>query len=131
MATPIYTGISFPFRKSGVQLPAPATDDDLIKESLKQIILTSPGERLMRPTVGSGARSFVFETNDQLLAAQIRTNVGNSIARLEPRVMVQAIVVERVKSDKSGDPRDLDSVIVTVHYVVPATQKRDEVSVQV
>lgn len=129
--SPIFRGISFPFRRSGTQVPAEATDDDLIRESLTQLILTATGERLMRPEVGSGATSFVFETNDELLAVQIRTTIGNAIAKLESRVIVERIQVERVRSDEAGSPRDLDSVVVTVSYVVPATQQRDDVSVQV
>lgn len=129
--SPIFRGISFPFRKKGVQVPAEAVDDQLIRETLQQLILTSTGDRVMRPTLGSGALSFAFETNNELLAAQIRTTVSNAIARLESRVIVRGILVEREKSDKSGGADVEDSVVITVSYVVPATQRQDEVSVQV
>lgn len=127
MADNIFTGIAFPFRKGTTSFPEGSVDDRLIREELMQLLLTARGERVMRPELGTDAQSFVFETNDELLASNIRTVVANAIAKFEPRILLRAIDVERAASG----PDRLDNVIITVSYVVPATQQQGEVSVQI
>ena len=127
---PIFQGIGFPFRRGGDQIPAVSTDDQLIADTIAQLILTSPGERVMRPELGSAATTFVFETNKETLAALVRSTIGNTIARYEPRVVVRSIDVERLDSAKTS-VASKDSVLITVKYVVPATQEQNSVSIQV
>jgi phage baseplate assembly protein W len=114
----VYKGIAFPFGKGGTGLPAAAGDDEVVKQSLIQIVQTGMGERVMRPEVGSKASSFVFENNDVLLQALISTELSRAIAAQEPRVQVRRIGVEIQNSD----------VIVTIEYFVPATSTLDRVS---
>ena len=54
---------------------------DLIKQNLKMILLTIPGERIMQPTYGVGIKRYLFEleTNDNVydiliddIAAQVK-----------------------------------------------------------
>ena len=35
--------------------------EDLIKQNLKMLVLTAPGERVMEPNYGAGLRNFLFE----------------------------------------------------------------------
>jgi len=118
-------GISFPFGADEQAFPAPSTDEALIKENLVQLILMSKGERIMRPELGTGAQSFVFEDNDDLLASFIRTTLTNAISTYEPRVILQRIDVVRDRSSSAY----FDTTTVTVYYVVSATQTADSVSV--
>jgi phage baseplate assembly protein W len=127
MATEIYKGMAFPFQVGSSGLPAATSDEDLIKESLIQIVLTSKGERVMRPEFGSGAFTYVFESNDQLLSSAVRNSVANAIGQFEPRVAVQRIDVQKAKND--GEYSYADSIIVTVYYIVLSTQNQDSVSV--
>jgi len=123
--TNIYKGIAFPFGASASSLPAAAVDDALIKDTLTQLVITGNGERVMRPELGSGAYSYVFESNDDLMAAAIRVAIANVIAKYEPRVIVQRIDVEKDTSDGKYQ----DTVVVTISYVVIATQQPDSVTV--
>jgi phage baseplate assembly protein W len=126
----IFRGIGFPFRRGDEEIPKAATDDELLADTLAQLILTAPGTRVMRPELGSGATAFAFETNDEVLAGLIRTTVGNVIARFESRVIVRRIDVVRSNVSKT-DTINKDSVTITVNYVVPATQETNSVSIQV
>jgi hypothetical protein len=107
----IYKGIAFPFQFSAQAFPAPATDNDLIKQSLVQIIMTSRTERVMRPDFGSDAYSYIFESLDENLAVLVRSTISGAIAKYEPRVLLLSVDVVREDSQ----------VIVTVSYVVIAT----------
>jgi len=114
MATPvIYKGIKYPFQKSGTGLPAAATDDDVIKDSLTQLIMTTNGERVMRPDVGTNAKAFVFENNDVVLGNLIRAEVQAVIGKYEPRVQLVDVRVEQRRSE----------VILTISYIVLSTRK--------
>jgi len=125
----IFRGISFPFRRGASEIPAAATDDELIADTLAQLILTSPGERVMRPELGAGTTTFIFETNESSLSALIKTTIANVIGKFEQRVVVRKINVERTNANKA-DNQNKDSVIITVEYVVPATQQPNTVAIQ-
>lgn len=115
----LYRGFSFPFRKEGSSYPVQATDADLIRESLKQIVLTGRGERIMRPDFGTSALSYIFENNDLVLEENLRTEVFNSISKYEPRVLVTRI-------DAKREDTTLD---LTIQYVILATRQVDTLSV--
>jgi phage baseplate assembly protein W len=119
MAT--FRGIAFPFGRSQTAIPAPVEDEDLVKQSLIQIVTTARGERVMRPDFGSGAYAFVFENNDVILAELIRDELTAAISKFEPRAIVRNIVVER----------DGSEVIITIHYIVSLTGQQDSVSIPV
>ena len=114
-----YRGIAFPFGKSATSFPAEVSDADLVKESIQQIILTSPGERVMRPDFGSNAYAFVFENNDEILAELIKAEVVGALGRYEPRAIIQEVAVEREDSQ----------VVITVAFIVSLTGQQDTVSV--
>jgi hypothetical protein len=120
MAT-LYRGIAYPLRKDSVALPAPATDDDLIKQDLIQLIMTGRGERVMRPDLGTKAFSYVFENNDDLLAEMIRTDLRAVIGKYEPRIIPRNIFVDKDEEN---------AVVVTIEYVVIATRKSASVEVR-
>jgi phage baseplate assembly protein W len=112
MATPIvYNGIKFPFQKGGTSFPRAATDDELIKDSLVQLILTMNGERIMRPEFGSNALTFIFENNDDVLGNLLRAEIQGVVARYEPRIQITDIGVGQRDSE----------IIITISYIVLAT----------
>lgn len=122
MAAPIiFNGISFPFRRGGTSFPAATTDDELIKESLIQLVLTQNGERIMRPDFGTNALSFVFEPNNVVLEQTIRAELQAVIGRYEPRVLLTNIRTER--RVEQGE------IIVTLEYVVVASRRSGTASV--
>ena len=119
MAT--FRGIAFPFGKSGSSFPAQAEDEELVKQSLVQIVTTAKGERVMRQDVGSNAMSYIFENNNDVLSELIREEISSAIARLEPRAIIRDIQTERTDNE----------VIITIIYVVALTGKQDTVSITV
>ena len=68
------------------------TDNDLIKESITRILLTSKGERLNNPEFGSNLQRFIFASPE---FGEIEEEIRNSIARWEPRVSVNYVKVVR------------------------------------
>jgi phage baseplate assembly protein W len=122
MATSAYLrGLKYPFVKGTQALPAPVTDDELVKQSILQILLTGRGERVMRPQFGCNLQAFVFESNNELLEQLLRTEIAAAIGKFEPRALLQNIQIERQDNN----------VQITIVYAVVATRTLDTLQVNV
>lgn len=121
MARTSFIGIAFPFKRSTTSLPASVTDNDLIRQSLAQIVLTGRGERVMRPSFGSNAYAFVFENNSQIFQESVRADIMNAIGKFETRVIVQSVDVTR----------DDTEAFVEISYVVLATRQEQSIKITI
>lgn len=70
-------------------------DERLIKNDLLQLLLTVPGERVMRPNFGTPVRTTPFEQNDQDLEDSLRTAILTQIDRFEERVTIQDLLFNK------------------------------------
>ncbi|MGH2457767.1 MAG: GPW/gp25 family protein [Chloroflexota bacterium] len=108
-------GLSFPPRVGADGRLSWSTGDDNVRESIQIILLTEPGERLMREQFGCGLRQYLFEPNTVATRQQIRDRIVQAIGRWEPRVAVQDVTVDPV----DADPR---LVAVNVFFQLVANQ---------
>jgi len=88
----IGTGWSFPpvFENGAVVVTGGVTS---IRESLRIIVTTSLGERVMRPDFGCGMQNEVFATMDSSRLAIIEAMVRRAILLHEPRVDAKRVAV--------------------------------------
>lgn len=70
------------------------TAEQDIEQSLCIILSTSPGERVMDPSFGCGLKSFIFQTLDATLEAQLIDEVSSAILFFEPRVELHQVGIE-------------------------------------
>lgn len=88
------TGIAFPFRINDLGQVALATSDDNIRGKILQVLLTSPGERVMRPEFGSGLRDLVFDPNNEVVAATTEFTAAKALQQwLGDEIIVQSVDV--------------------------------------
>jgi len=81
------TGWAFPpaFDKAGsTAVMSHAVAD--IEESIRIILGTVPGERMMQPTFGCNLRRLVFETVDSAMITEINDLIEHALLEFEPRV---------------------------------------------
>ena len=64
-----------------------------ISRSLKNIIMTNPGERLFQPDVDGGLGPLMFEQFNDLTTSRIESKIRQAIGKFEPRADVQSINV--------------------------------------
>lgn len=74
-------------------------NEQAIRQSVKNLVLTNYGERLFQPTIGSNVYRSLFDPNDQFLANSLETSVRQTITANEPRVNVLDVRVLRTKDD--------------------------------
>ena len=84
-------GLGFPPRVGADGRLAWSAGEDNVRESIRLILLTEPGERLMREEFGCGLRRFLFEPNTVTTRQLIRDRITQAIGRWEPRVALEAV----------------------------------------
>jgi phage baseplate assembly protein W len=99
--------LDFPYHVDGTGRSAMTGTADHVRDLIEQVLFTAPGERVMRPTFGSGLLALVFEPNSVQLAATTQFLAQASLQEhLSHLIAVQSVSVEPVDS----------SLIVTVAY---------------
>jgi phage baseplate assembly protein W len=67
---------------------------DEIGSSLRMVLITAPGERLMRPEFGCRIHELVFEPVNANTLGRMTLAVREALARWEPRIEVEAVTVD-------------------------------------
>ena len=95
----------------------PLTDDLIaiknqtaIARSLRNLVLTTPGERFFNEELGSQVNNLLFENVDDVTAMSIRSEIINVIQNYEPRV-----ILGEVEVNADIDAYQMD---VTINYTI-------------
>lgn len=87
--------LDYPFHIGGGGRSASTDDDDHVRELVEQVLFTAPGERVNRPTFGSGILRLVFEPAGAEVAAATQFLVQSALQQwLADVVEVQAVQVD-------------------------------------
>ena len=73
--------LDYPFRIDGRGRSATTDGDDHIRDMIRQVLFTGPGERVNRPDFGCGLLQMVFEPNGEALAAATQFMVQGALQR--------------------------------------------------
>ena len=114
-------GLGFPPRVGGDGRLYWSVGEQNVRESIRILLLTEPGERLMRETFGCGLRRFLFEPNTVTTRQLIKERIAEAIGRWEPRAALQSVAV----LDSPADPRLVE---ITIQYRLIATQSVERLS---
>lgn len=85
-------------------------NENAIKQSVRNLVLTGFFERPFQPRKGSRLREMLFEPYDVFLAEDIKEEISNVITRFEPRVVLNAVRV------KEGE--DTNTLNVEIDYTI-------------
>lgn len=117
-------GMAFPPRVGPDGRMAWSEGEANIRESMRVILMTEPGERLRLPQFGAGLGRFLFEPNIVVTHTLIRERIKDALERWEPRIRVESVEVE-------ADRVDPQAAIATITYRLVATQTLERVSLSV
>jgi phage baseplate assembly protein W len=93
-----------------------------VRDSIRIILTTRPGEQLMRPRFGAGLQDFLDEGNTVALRRQIQTAILESLQNYENRIMVDAVYVDPV----ADAPPEVQ---VQIHYRLLRTNVPQQIGV--
>ncbi len=119
---------AYPFRiDSSSQQTAQAGYEAHVDQMVRQLLLTSPGERVNLPQFGCGLRSLIFAPNSDALAAAVKLRVIQGLNQWLAGVVTVLDVV--ITSGPSGAALEPGTPQVTVSYTVIETQASQAVTV--
>ena len=102
-------GWSLPVSPNAMHTIEYAEGAEKVAQSIRIIIDTEPGERIMRPSFGCGLRRYLMRPNTSATRALIRHDVERGLAAFEPRIRVTEVAVD------AGDDPAL--VLIRIAYV--------------
>ena len=105
-------GLSFPLQISGTGL-AESAGVARVEQSIRIILGTQYGERVMRPGFGANLKSLVFAPNNATTASLAGYYVTDALARWEPRIDVLDV---QVFNDVDGA-----QLVIEIRYRLRAT----------
>lgn len=88
-----YSDLDFNFARSANGDVARKFDDNAIKQSLRNLVLTNYYERPFRPSLGANLNSVLFSNFSQGDMGEIRSNLIKTINEAEPRVILLEVLV--------------------------------------
>ena len=106
----------------------PLTDDliaiknqSAIARSIRNLVLTAPGERFFNNDVGSRVNELLFENMDDLTASSIKSEIENTIENYEPRVKLLTTKV-------SANPDSYEFDVIITYEIVGIDAKAQQLS---
>lgn len=107
--------VDFPYSVDGRGRTAEAGADDHIRDLIEQVLFTSLGERVNRPTFGCGLAQLVFAPNSEELATATQFLVQGALQQwLGELIQVEAVAIESADS----------TLRVAVQYLVRRSRQR-------
>jgi phage baseplate assembly protein W len=106
--------IAFPYAIDGRGRTAESDPQSHLRDLIESVLFTAPGERVMRPTFGSGALRLVFAPNSDQLAATLKMIVMSSLTQW----LGDLIQVADVEIDNNDS-----TLSIKVSYVVRSTNE--------
>ncbi len=84
----------------------------VIRQNLKMLILTNPGERVMDPEFGVGINRYLFSNFSENYQSKITNKVNEQVALYMPGLVIQGIEFDAI------DP-DTNSAAFRITYYLP------------
>ena len=94
-------------------------NENAIARAVRNIVSTTPGEKLFAPDFGSSVSEILFENVDDITAVSIRYEIRSSLSNYEPRVELIDVEV-----DPNFDENQFD-VLITYRIIgvdIPPSQ---------
>ena len=98
------------------------TLEQSVRDSIRIILSTRPGEQLMRPRFGAGLQNFLDEGNTIAVRRQIQTVIADNLRSYETRIVVDRVDVDPV----DGAPSEIH---VQIHYRLLRTNAAQQVGI--
>ena len=116
----LYRGLTLPLAKKENGIFTLLGTYEVIRSSLKMILLTIPGERVMLPEFGSRLMELVGEQNDDIAIGLAKRYTADALARWDNRVQVLSVQVTV----------DEEYLSLRVEYLIKSLAQEDFLEIQ-
>jgi phage baseplate assembly protein W len=103
-----------------------------VDQLIRQVLLTSPGERVCLPDFGCGLRQLLFAPQSDALIATVKVEVGQALTRwVGDQVKVKQVDVRSGAGGNADAGLDEGALLITVSYTLVETMSSGQVTVVV
>ena len=75
--------------------------EDVVKQNLKNLLLTAPGERIMIPDFGVGLKAYLFENDTMSLRSEISAKIHEQISKYMSYISIISIDFKSSRDNKA------------------------------
>lgn len=100
------------------------TTTRLVRQNLKNLILTSPGERIMDPAFGVGIKRFLFENKTVNVTNNIKSLIIGQVKKYMPFLSIEDVKI-------STQEENVNYLGITIVYVIVPKKITDSLTLQV
>jgi uncharacterized protein len=111
------SGLNFPLRTNARGELMLVTGSEDIEQSIRIILGTRPGERVMRPTFGCRAHELVFDPRSAETMSLLQEYVSQALRIWEPRIELHAVNVIADRQNDGALLADIEYEIKSTHDV--------------
>lgn len=90
-------------------------DEEAIKQSIKNLVMTQNYERPFHSEIGSMVRGLLFEPTTPMLPIMLKRAITDTIVNFEPRVILNDVIVRFVP--------DSNEIAVTIEFTIINTTR--------
>lgn len=120
-------GIKYPFtsdNNNGYFLDLNESMEEGVKSRVLHVILTPKGQKLRDPEFGTDLIRYIFNSKDDMLFSNIKSEIASQISKYVPEVEFRDIEVYEDENNEHG-------IIISVEYGVKRGNKIDVTTVAV
>jgi len=112
-------GVKLPITRNSIHGYTMIDDiNTLIRQNLKMLILTNPGERVMIPDFGVGIRTYLFENFSDTIFIDLNNTIKKQAQKYLP-----VIVINDIKFDSTD--KDRNKLGIQIAYSIPSLNIKD------
>lgn len=97
---------------------------DTIKQNLKMLLLTSPGERIMDSNFGVGLRSYLFENDSEEVREELENRIYSQVNKYLSFIKIEEVAMSKPDSNNEN------LLFISLRYRVPTLDVNDELNLE-
>ena len=120
-------GPALPFRRSaedGIALTHSMLE--VIRQNLKNVVLTIPGERVMVPDFGVGIKRYLFQMSNNTTKSEITGKIREQVSKYMPHIAIRSI-----KYKSTAAMIDAGELAIKIVYTITPLSITDVLELQV
>ncbi len=99
---------------------------EVVRQNFKNLLLTSPGERIMLPDFGVGLRRLLFSNVTPALYSQISLNINEQVNKYMPFINIEDIQLLNMGDDEN---LGINEISVSVTYNIGSLDSQDTIRI--
>ena len=94
-----------------------------IRQNMKMVLLTSPGERIGLPKFGVGLKRFLFEPLTNATLGRIESKIRQQMKAYVPDARVENVLIDSALTNASMQGSGDSQMVISIEYKIPTIAK--------